>query len=56
MSIAASCTTKNPVISANFLVWKFCEKAQFPFSLGQIVIKPKEIVIKPKESIYVVEK
>ena len=23
-------TAKNPVISPNFLVWKFCGKAQFP--------------------------
>ena len=28
-----SITAKNPVISRNFLVWKFCEKAQFPHSL-----------------------
>ena len=29
-------TAKNPVISPNFLVSKFCRKAQFPHSFGQI--------------------
>ena len=29
-SQTASCATKNTVISLNFLVWKFCGKAQFP--------------------------
>ena len=29
-------TAKNPVISANFLVWKFCGKAKFPHSFGRI--------------------
>ena len=28
----AKSTAKNIVISPNFLVWKFCEKAQFPHS------------------------
>ena len=28
-------TAKNPVISPNFLVWKFCGKAQFPHSFGR---------------------
>ena len=28
-------TAQNTVISPNFLVWKFCEKAQFPHSFGQ---------------------
>ena len=28
-------TAKNTVISPNFLVWKFCEKAQFPQSFGR---------------------
>ena len=27
---------KNSVISPNYLVWKFCGKAQFPHSVGQI--------------------
>ena len=27
---------KNTVISPNFLVWKFCGKAQFPHTFGQI--------------------
>ena len=30
-------TTKNTVISSNFLVWKFCGKAESPDSFGQIV-------------------
>ena len=29
-------TTKNTVISPNFLVWKFCGKAQFPHSFGRL--------------------
>ena len=29
-------TAKNTVISPNFLVWKFCGKAQFPQSFGRI--------------------
>ena len=28
-------TAKNTIISPNFLVWKFCTKAQFPHSFGQ---------------------
>ena len=28
-------TVKNTVILPNFVVWKFCEKAQFPPSLGR---------------------
>ena len=28
-------TVKNTVISPNFLVWKFCGKAQFPHSFGR---------------------
>ena len=27
-------TTKNSVISPNFLVWEFCGKGQFPHSFG----------------------
>ena len=29
-------TAKNTVISPNFLVWKFCGKAQFSHSFGRI--------------------
>ena len=29
-------TAKNTEISPNFLVWKFCGKAQFPHSFGRI--------------------
>ena len=28
-------TTNNTVISRNFLMWKFCRKAQFPYSFGR---------------------
>ena len=28
-------TTKNTVISPNFLVWKFCAEAHFPHSFGR---------------------
>ena len=31
----SSSHSKNIVISPNFLVWKFCGKAQFPHSFGQ---------------------
>ena len=37
-------TTKNTVISPNFLVWKFCGKAQFPNSFGQIAQNYAETV------------
>ena len=30
-------TAKNAVISPDFLVWKFCGKAQFPHSFGRFV-------------------
>ena len=29
-------TSKNTIILPNFLVWKFCGKAQFPHSFGRI--------------------
>ena len=32
---AITFTAKNTVISPNFLVWKFCGKAQFPHSFGR---------------------
>ena len=35
-------TTENTVISADFLVWKFCGKAQFPHSFGRIAIIPHQ--------------
>ena len=31
-------TTKNIVISPNFLAWKFCGKTQFPHSFGRITL------------------
>ena len=33
--LPTSSTAKNTFISPNFLVWKFCRKAQFPQSFGQ---------------------
>ena len=35
-------TGKNTIISPNFLLWKFCGKAQFPHSLGRIARKYAE--------------
>ena len=37
-------TPKTTVISPDFLVWKFCGKAQFPHSFGQIARNYAEIV------------
>ena len=37
-------TVKNTVISPNFLVWKFCGKAQFPHSFGRIARDYAQIV------------
>ena len=34
-------TAKNTVISPDFLMWKFCGKAQLPHSFGQFAIRPK---------------
>ena len=36
VGIQSATTAKNTVISPNFLVWKFCGKAQFPHSFGRI--------------------
>ena len=41
---AKTTTSKNTVISPNFLVWKFCGKAQFPHSFGQIAQNCAETV------------
>ena len=35
---------KNTVISPNFLVWKFCGKAQFPHSFGRFAQNLQETV------------
>ena len=35
---------KNTVISPDFLVWKFCGKAQFPHSFGRIAQNYAETV------------
>ena len=37
-------TAKNIVISPDFLVWKFCGKAQFPYSFGRIARNCAETV------------
>ena len=34
----------NTVISPNFMVWRFCGKAQFPHSFGRFVRNYAEIV------------
>ena len=42
--VTATCTAKNTVIIPNFLVWEFCEKAQFTNSFGRIAQNYAEIV------------
>ena len=42
--IDESFTGKNTVISTDFLVWKFCGKAQFPHSFGPFVRNYAETV------------
>ena len=37
-------TAKNTIISPNFLVWKFCGKAQFPYNFGWIARSYTETV------------
>ena len=37
-------TVKNTVISPNFLVWRFCGKAQFPHSFERIAQNYAETV------------
>ena len=37
-------TAKNTVVSPNFLVWKFCGKAQLPYSFGQFARNYTETV------------
>ena len=37
-------TAQNVVISPNFMVWKFCRKAQFPHSFGRIARNYAETV------------
>ena len=41
---SATLTAKNTLISPDFLVWKFCGKAQFPHSFGQIAQNYAETV------------
>ena len=42
--MAATRTAKNTVTPPNFMVWKFCGKAQFPHSFGQIARNYAETV------------
>ena len=42
--VAIDYTTKNTAISPNFLVWKFCGKAQFRDSLGRFARNYAETV------------
>ena len=37
-------TGQNAIISSNFLVWKFCGKAQFPHSFGRFARNYAETV------------
>ena len=41
-------TTKNTVISPNFLAWKFCEKTQFPHSFGRFTRNYPKTVLFPQ--------
>ena len=41
---SVSNTVKNIVISPNFLMWKFCEKKQFPHSFGRFARNSAETV------------
>ena len=34
INVALAYTAQNTVVSPNFLVWKFCEKTQFPHTFG----------------------
>ena len=49
-------TTKNTVISPDFLVFKFCGKAQFPYRFGRIVRNYTDLLriikTKPVENTY----
>ena len=42
--LPTSSTAKNTLIPPNFLVWKFCGKAQFPQSFGQFTQNHAETV------------
>ena len=44
LTIALRITAKNTVISPDFLVWKFCGKAQFPHSFGRFAQNYAETV------------
>ena len=43
-SITLILTEQNAIISPNFLVWKYCGKAQFPYSFGRIARNYAEAV------------
>ena len=42
--IIQTCTAKNPVISPNFLVWKFYGKVRFPHIFGRFARNYAKIV------------
>ena len=43
-------TTNNTVISRNFLIWKFCRKAQFPYSFGRFAQNMRKMCLSTKFS------
>ena len=43
-------TTNNTVISRNFLIWKFCRKAQFPYSFGRFARNVRKMCLSTKFS------
>ena len=43
-------TTNNTVISRNFLIWKFCRKAQFPYSFGRFARNMRKMCLSTKFS------
>ena len=43
-------TTNNTVISRNFLIWKFCRKAQFPYSFGWFARNIRKMCLSTKFS------
>ena len=44
-AVTATHTTENTEISHNFIMWKFCGKAQFPQSFGRIARNSTETVL-----------
>ena len=48
LSFPDDTTAKNPIISCNFLVWKFCRKVQFPHSFGQFAETMRKLCFSTK--------